>query len=263
MLWISLLLLSEIDGFRREFSLTDTSIQHTYAVHERVPMWALILICLVPLAFYATIGLKLMRSFWVSSSTKWNEWKLKFLQLQDFHAAFLGNVLSLALTSTTTTIIKVMVGRPRPGKRYRFRHGEIWLSLSTLCDVDLIDRCQPMSGITNQIPYGLVTSVICTSTDTYRLREGFRSFPSGHASCASESSGLGAKLLNLPKKVAWSGLGFFALFLAGKLHLFDRRGHTVKAWIVLIPVLGASTITVTRTMDYRHHATEWVIMLLC
>jgi diacylglycerol diphosphate phosphatase/phosphatidate phosphatase len=135
----------------------------------------------------------------------------------DFHAAFLGNVLSLALTISITTIIKVMVGRPRP---------------------DVIDRCQPVEGAANAIPYGLVTSAICTTDNIKRLREGFRSFPSGH------SSG------------AWAGLGFFALYLAGKLHLMDQRGHTVKSWIVLVPLIGATTVALSRTMDYRHHPTE-------
>lgn len=96
-LWIALYLIDKIDGFRREFSLTDTSIQHTFAVHERVPVWALALICLAPIVFYFGIGFGLMRSIW------------------DFHAAVLGNLLSIALTTTVTTIVKVMVGRPRPG----------------------------------------------------------------------------------------------------------------------------------------------------
>lgn len=28
--------------------------------------------------------------------------------------------------------------------------------------------------------------------------------------------------------VSFAGLGFLAFYLAGKLHLFDRRGHTVS-----------------------------------
>ncbi|CAE6408382.1 hypothetical protein BN14_00167 [Rhizoctonia solani AG-1 IB] len=40
-------LLDEIEGFKRQFSLTDTSIQHTFAVHERVPPWLLYIVALI------------------------------------------------------------------------------------------------------------------------------------------------------------------------------------------------------------------------
>ena len=96
-LWVGLYFIDRIHGNWREFSVTDTSIQHTYTLKGRVPVWALAVIVISPLAFYAAIGLGIMRSFW------------------DFHAAFLGNVLSLAITTVITTIVKVMIGRPRPG----------------------------------------------------------------------------------------------------------------------------------------------------
>ncbi|KAK9894111.1 acid phosphatase/Vanadium-dependent haloperoxidase [Cystobasidium minutum MCA 4210] len=198
-LWIGVYFIDRIHGFRREFSLTDTSLQHTYTVHERVPVWSLGLICLAPLIFYIFIGLYIMRSVW------------------DLHAAVLGEVLSLALTISITTVIKVLVGRPRP---------------------DIIARCRPESGAENGVPYGLVTSAICTTTNLGRLQEGFRSFPSGHAS------------------TAFAGLGFFAFYIAGKMHLFDQRGHTIKAWITVIPFTGAALIALTRVTDYRHHATD-------
>lgn len=55
---------------------------------------------------------------------------------------------------------------------------------------------------------------------------------------------------------AFAGLGFFGFWLAGKMHLFDQRGHTVKAWLALIPFTAASLVALTRVMDYRHHPTE-------
>ncbi|KAH8916976.1 PAP2-domain-containing protein [Atractiella rhizophila] len=175
------LALDKIDGFRREFSLTDTSIQHTFATKERIPFWLAIVIAGAgPLAIILFVSLVMMRNFW------------------DAHNGSL-----------------VTVGRPRP---------------------DLIDRCQPAAGSVNAPVYGLVTSAICTRTDL--LTDGFRSFPSGH------SSG------------AFCGLGYLTFYLAGKFHLFDRKGHAIKAWIAVIPLFGAAYVAISRTEDYRHHATD-------
>lgn len=40
------------------------------------------------------------------------------------------------------------------------------------------------------------------------------------------------------------------------MHLFDQKGHTIKAWITVIPFTGAALIALTRVTDYRHHATD-------
>lgn len=141
-----------------------------------------------------------------------------------------------------TETTKICAGRPRP---------------------DLIDRCQPLAGSANGSPYGLATAAICTRTDL--LREGFRSFPSGHSSSA------------------FAGLGFLSFYLAGKLHLFEKRGcvrsqcfhllnylykmmlqisrATIAAWLALTPLLGATLIGISRTMDYRHHATDVLVCI--
>ncbi|KAG8966875.1 hypothetical protein FRC03_011196 [Tulasnella sp. 419] len=132
----------------------------------------------------------------------------------DLHNSLLGAILSLGLTGTVTNLVKITVGRPRP---------------------DVIDRCQPREGSQNASPYGLVTAAICTQTDHEILKDGFRSFPSGHSS------------------LSFAGLGFLSFYLAGKLHLWDKRGHTGKAWLSLAPLMGAALVAVSRTMDYRHH----------
>lgn len=185
----------------REFSLTDTSLQHTYAESERVPVWLLVVLAvIVPIAIQAALSLVVARSFW------------------DFHASLLGLVLSHAITVTATTMIKVTVGRPRP---------------------DVIDRCQPRAGATDSPVYGLVTDAICTNPlDGRLITDGFRSFPSGHAS------------------TSFAGLTFLSLYFAGKFHLYGRKGHAATSWLVFIPMLGATLIAVSRTMDYRHHATD-------
>ncbi|KEP55545.1 putative oligosaccharyl transferase subunit OST3/OST6 family protein [Rhizoctonia solani 123E] len=190
-------LLDRIDGFKRQFSLTDTSIQHTFAVHERVPPWLLYIIALIaPAVIMPIVNLLTVRSWW------------------DWHNSWLGLLLGLATTGSLTQVVKVTVGRPRP---------------------DLLDRCQPQANAQNTPVYGLVAANICTTDDHERLKDGFRSFFSGHSS------------------LSFAGLGFLSFYLAGKMHLFDERGHTGKAWIALAPLTGALLVAISRTMDYRHH----------
>ncbi|KAJ9121472.1 hypothetical protein QFC22_002088 [Naganishia vaughanmartiniae] len=101
---------------------------------------------------------------------------------------------------------------------------------------DLINRCQPPETYTTNPVHGLTSWHICTRTDL--LNDGFRSFPSGHSS------------------FGWCGMVYLALFLAAKMHVLNKRGYTFKSWILLIPIAAASLISVSRTMDYRHHATD-------
>jgi diacylglycerol diphosphate phosphatase / phosphatidate phosphatase len=73
-------------------------------------------------------------------------------------------ILSLALTGAITNILKIFTGRPRP---------------------DLIDRCAPQAGAQNPPIFGLVDASICTQTDQNIMKDGWRSFASGHSSCTS------------------------------------------------------------------------------
>ncbi|KAJ2917230.1 hypothetical protein MD484_g3178, partial [Candolleomyces efflorescens] len=201
--WIMTLLLAalflsldKIDGYRRVFSLDDTSLRHPYAVHERVPnLWLYIICGVVPLVLLPIINWFTVRSWW------------------DLHNSWLGLTLGLALTGSVTQFVKITVGRPRP---------------------DIIDRCQPPAGSADP-PFGLTDWTICTQTDIKIIRDGFRSFPSGHSS------------------MSFAGLGFLSFYLAGKLHLFDKRGHAGKAWLSLFPFCGAALVAISRSMDYRHH----------
>ncbi|ORY60376.1 phosphatidic acid phosphatase type 2/haloperoxidase [Leucosporidium creatinivorum] len=195
--------LTEKAGFKREFSLTDTSIQHTFATKERISFGLDIgLSAGVPAAIILIVGLLWRRSFW------------------DVHNGWLGLFLSCSVTTVITQVIKCTVGRPRP---------------------DMIDRCQPIEGAANRAVYGLATIAVCQNQTGHTIDDGFKSFPSGHSS------------------LAFAGLGFLSLYLAGKLHLFDRRGVALKAWIFIAPYTGAALIAISRTMDYRHHATDVLI----
>lgn len=188
--------LDNVEGYRRVFSLQDTSLRHPYAVHERIPNVALYFICFVaPVLLQPVINIITIRSWW------------------DLHNSTLGLVFSLALTGSVTQFVKITVGRPRP---------------------DFIDRCQPPQGAVDPA-FGLTDWTICTQTDNGILRDGFRSFFSGHSS------------------LSFAGLGFLAFYLAGKMHLFDKRGCTGKAWLALAPFSAAALVAISRTMDYRHH----------
>ncbi|EOR03532.1 hypothetical protein J056_002989 [Wallemia ichthyophaga EXF-994] len=194
-----LYIINNVHGYWREFDLNDASIRHSHTEDERVPLWLLgILIGLVPI-----VAKILLSTQWYRSYT-------------DLHHALLGFLLTAGLTLSTTTAVKVLVGRPRP---------------------DLIARCQPRSGASNA-DVGLATADVCTQTDFELLQDGFRSFPSGHSS------------------TSFALLGYLSFYLAGKMQVFDTKGHTVKSWICWAPWIGAVLIAVSRTMDYRHHATD-------
>ncbi|CAE6518990.1 unnamed protein product [Rhizoctonia solani] len=122
------------------------------------------------------------------------------------------------MTGVATHLVKVTVGRPRP---------------------DLLHRCQPVAGATNHPPnefFGLATWTVCTQTNRLIMRDGWRSFWSGHASTDS-----------------FAGLSFLSYYMAGKLHMFDEQGYTVKVWATLSPFLVAILVTISRTVDNRHH----------
>jgi len=52
-------------------------------------------------------------------------------------------------------------------------------------------------------------------------------------------------------EASWSGLGFLALFMAGRLNVLDTRGQVWKTVLCLIPLTVAAFIAVSRLMDNR------------
>jgi len=106
-------------------------------------------------------------------------WRRK---LWEWNTAWMGLALAIATAFMITQGMKLLFGKPRP---------------------DLLSRCQPdfdrISETTvNQVggqvgevfnaAWVLVTSDICTNQDDDILQDGFKSFPSGHASCELRSS---------------------------------------------------------------------------
>ncbi|KAJ2656653.1 hypothetical protein IWW48_004903 [Coemansia sp. RSA 1200] len=130
----------------------------------------------------------------------------------DFHCTFLGIFMAMGLNNVATNVVKNVVGRPRP---------------------DFIARCQP--NVAKNPDLRLVDYRVCTQPDLSILRDGMRSFPSGHAS------------------LAFCGLTFTALYLASHFRYNDMRGHAYKTMVLYVPLFCAALIAVSRTADYHHH----------
>jgi hypothetical protein len=91
--------------------------------------------------------------------------------------------------------------------------------------------------------FTLSNSSLCTRT-TF-LKDGYRSFPSGHSSSIP--------LHNITNIASFAGLGFLALFTAGRLNVLDTRGQVWKTVLSLTPLVAAGIIAISRLMDNRHH----------
>ncbi|KAJ5681919.1 uncharacterized protein N7477_001859 [Penicillium maclennaniae] len=134
-------------------------------------------------------------------------------RLWEMNCGILGLLLSQGLAFVITQVLKNACGKPRP---------------------DIIDRCQPRAGSHDLSPYGLSNSTICTG-EAALIKDGFRSWPSGHSSSS------------------FAGLFYTSMWLGGKLHIMDNRGETWKTLLVMIPILAATLVAVSRIMDARHH----------
>ncbi|CAA7402144.1 unnamed protein product [Spirodela intermedia] len=128
----------------------------------------------------------------------------------DLHHAILGLLFSVLITAVITDAVKDAVGRPRP---------------------DFFWRCFP----DGKELYDQVTGNVICHGEGGVVKEGHKSFPSGHTSWS------------------FAGLGFLALYLSGKIKAFDRRGHVAKLCIIFLPVLVASLVGISRVDDYWHH----------
>ncbi|KEH44176.1 lipid phosphate phosphatase-like protein [Medicago truncatula] len=127
----------------------------------------------------------------------------------DLHHSVLGLLFAVLITGVLTDSIKDAVGRPRP---------------------DFFWRCFP-DGVE---VYDKLGGVVCHGKAS-DIKEGHKSFPSGHTSWS------------------FAGLGFLSLYLCGKIKVFDRQGHIAKLCILFLPLLAACLVGISRVDDYWHH----------
>ncbi|GAA0185670.1 phosphatase [Lithospermum erythrorhizon] len=206
--WLLLLLLVFIDGglnliepFHRYVNEDIVRDLKFPFKHDTVPMWA------VPI--YAVIlPLVVFMAYYLGRR-----------DVYDLHHAILGLAYSVLISAVVTDSIKDAVGRPRPNFFWR-------------CFPDGIATFDPTPGDN----FG---NVMCTGVKKI-IKEGYKSFPSGHSSWS------------------FAGLGYLGWYLCGKIRAFDRRGHSAKLTIVLIPYLFAALVAVSRVDDYWHHWTDVV-----
>lgn len=111
-------------------------------------------------------------------------WKRKIWEL---HVGLLGLALALVSAWWFTEAMKNIFGKPRP-------------DLLSRCDPDIENYQQYVVGGFNfsSMNGQLVSADICRQTDSHKLNDGFRSYPSGHSSSAA------------------AGLIYASLFLASK-----------------------------------------------
>jgi membrane-associated phospholipid phosphatase len=143
-------------------------------VKETITTTILVIVAgVVPAVVIFLVSLIFVPGKAVSSSTpKKLIWRRK---LWEWNTGWMGLALSLALAALFTQGIKNLVGKPRP-------------CLLARCDPDLsaIANSEVDSfAATFNLEWVLVNYTICRQTDKSFLDDGFKSFPSGHASSMS------------------------------------------------------------------------------
>ncbi|KAI3405171.2 hypothetical protein KGF56_002009 [Candida oxycetoniae] len=183
-----------------EFSIYDISIRYTYIEQVTVPVWLLVLI---------SAGIPSVQFIIFAIITKRASFKRRLWDI------FAGNLCLLGAQATqiwTVVLLKNITGLPRP---------------------DVIDRCEPM---VQNIPLTQLSNVsICTQPNWNIVMEGFRSFPSGHAS------------------TVYCGMIITSLNFAAHLQAFDQRNNSFKVFLTIVPLLGAAFVASTRVSDNRHY----------
>ncbi|KAG5985137.1 hypothetical protein E4U55_001106 [Claviceps digitariae] len=187
--WIVLVAITVAGGFlgrvepnKRPFALDDPNISFPFTEDETVPSWLLVVLCsLFPVVAIFIVSLILIPGNTVPKNTSPAYiWKRKLWEL---HVGWLGLLMAVGSAFFFVSGIKNMCGKPRP---------------------DLLSRCEPdLANAASYVVGGmngsrLYSGDICKQTDSHKLDDGFRSYPSGHSAASA------------------AGLIYLSLFLASK-----------------------------------------------
>lgn len=165
--------LDAVEPYHQHFSLLNYTIQYPFAEKERITIYfAFVLAAIFPsiiIAIYTLMVDGLFSHQTYQTTTQKRSWMLNGRynlkeRLWELNCGILGLALSQGLAFVITAALKNATGKPRP---------------------DLIARCKPVAGVVDQPIFGLSNSTICNPKSHAILKDGFRSFPSGHSSCKS------------------------------------------------------------------------------
>ena len=102
--------------------------------------------------------------FFATGGRSYKKYPMKS-RLWELNCGILGLLLSIGSSFVVTAILKNAIGKPRP---------------------DIIDRCnippEVAAPFLDSANFTLVTHAMCMQEDNLKLKDGFRSWPSGHAS---------------------------------------------------------------------------------
>lgn len=195
---------SNLEPFQRQFYIGDLTISHPYAQHERVTFGELVFYGLVlPFIAISVAGVLLTKHE--------NKAYVTYISL-------IGLCISVLSTNFITDIVKNCIGRHRP---------------------DFLERCEPRPDAPHNVL--VYAAEVCTTKNSYRLKEGFRTTPSGHSS------------------LSFSGLYYLSLWIMGQTRAATHSLGLWRFFLALIPSLGAAVIAISRTEDYRHHFIDVII----
>jgi membrane-associated phospholipid phosphatase len=150
----------------------------------------------------------------------------------------LGLLASCALTLALTNVTKLTVGRPRPS---------------------FLARCFGTTNVTAVLETGtsgLPGFPLCTTSSAASIKEGRKSFPSGHASLSA--AGLVYLFLVLLRIARPNGPPSSPGGVPNRL----EDGAFSRLLIAISPLLLLGFVAVTRFRDYWHHSTDIAAALL-
>lgn len=193
-----------IEPYQRQFTINDITLLHPFTEHERVPVGTLLRwITIIPVTTMIILSLVLTPRPFKSYVT---------------YLSVLGLFIAMGTNIFVTDVLKNWIGRCRP---------------------DFIARCQPSKDALPDVLY--YAKDICTTTNHYRLLDGFRTTPSGHSS------------------MGWASFGYLSLWLNGQLNCSHIHRGAWRSIIAFLPCLLAFYIALSRTQDYRHHFVDIIL----